>query len=72
MDQEIIDLIEKNRIDLKKIESWTKLLQINMEQVIGTELAKFSPYNLYLLEKIDLSDVKSVLKTISPEKKVHS
>jgi hypothetical protein len=70
MNQKVREAINKNEIDLDDINSWASILQTTEEEVAKTKLARWSPRDLYILEKEDSNGFNSVWTTVPAELKV--
>jgi hypothetical protein len=70
MNQKVSEAIKKDEIDLDDINSWASILQTTEKEVAKTKLARWSPKDLYILEKEDSNGFNSVWTTVPAELKV--
>jgi hypothetical protein len=70
MSQKVIELIRKSEIDLKDIKSWEIILETSERELAQTKLPRWSPNDLYILEREDVDGFKEVWSTVPTEMKV--
>jgi hypothetical protein len=66
MNQKVSEAIKKDEIDLDDINSWASILQTTEKEVAKTKLARWTPRNLYELEKVNKGAFHEVLEGLTP------